>query len=165
VDSSPDNAGASQNCQMIRRPASDTGRCNDSEPAYESLSRRIHQLQPDGYGLGCDADPHAHVRKTPGSTDVVDQRGHGESLRRNRGEVAGAKLGTYLVERFKVNVGTISMVPSPASRALADGKICRRSRPPRWGGGVVVVRGQESWLHGEGLQCVRSVNADRGGRW
>ena len=55
---------------MIRRPASGTGRCNDSEPADESLSRTSHQLQPDGYGLGCGANPYGDVRRTPRRVDA-----------------------------------------------------------------------------------------------
>jgi hypothetical protein len=63
-----------------------------------------------------------------------------------------------------VNVGTISAVPTPVSKLLASGKTRRRLIPSEWGGGVVVVRGQESWLHGEGPQRDRSIQADRGGR-
>ncbi len=33
--------------------------------------------------------------------------GHGEGLRRNRGDAAGAKLGAGLVDRFSVNTGII----------------------------------------------------------
>ena len=33
--------------------------------------------------------------------------GHGEGLRRNRGDAAGAKLGAKLIDRFAVNTGTI----------------------------------------------------------
>jgi len=33
--------------------------------------------------------------------------GHGEGLRRNRGDAAGAKLGAKLINRFAVNTGTI----------------------------------------------------------
>ncbi len=64
-----------------------------------------------------------------------------------------------------VNVGTIPMAPFPVSRPLIGGKVCRRLMPSGWGGGVVVVRGLESRLHGEGLQHVRSIQADRGDRW
>ena len=39
-------------------PASEAGRCNDSEPAYERLSRADHQLEPDGFGLGSGAHLH-----------------------------------------------------------------------------------------------------------
>ena len=64
-----------------------------------------------------------------------------------------------------VNVGTIPVVPFPASSLLVGGKTCRRLMPPGWGGGPVVVRGRESRPHGEGAQCVRRLRADPGGRW
>ena len=63
-----------------------------------------------------------------------------------------------------VNVGTIPAVPSPASSLLVGGKACRRLMLPGWGGGPVVVRGRESRSHGEGVQRVRSNEADRGVR-
>ena len=62
-------------------------------------------------------------------------------------------------------MGTISAVPFPASLVLAGGKTRRRSMRSGWDGGPVVVRDRESRLHGEGVQRVRSINADRGGRW
>ena len=52
----------------------------------------------------------------------------------------------------RVNVGTISMAPSPTSSPLVEGKVRRRPKPLGWGGGPVVVRGRESRLHGEGVQ-------------
>jgi hypothetical protein len=63
-----------------------------------------------------------------------------------------------------VNVGTIPMVPFPASSQLVGGKARRRLMLSGWDGGPVLVRAQESCAHGEGVQRVRSVNADRGGR-
>ena len=63
-----------------------------------------------------------------------------------------------------VNVGTIPTVPSSVSCQLTDGKVCCRLIPTEWGGGVVVVRGRESRLHGEGPQHVRSIQADQGDR-
>ncbi len=63
VASSPDKAGTGQHCQMASGPANETGRCNDSESAYERLSRADHQLEPDGSGLGCGA--HLCERGTP----------------------------------------------------------------------------------------------------
>ena len=63
-----------------------------------------------------------------------------------------------------VNVGTIPAVPSPASSLLVGGKARRRLMLPGWDGGPVVVRGRESRLHGEGVQRVRSIKADRGDR-
>jgi len=64
-----------------------------------------------------------------------------------------------------VNVGTILVVPSPASIQLAGGKVRGRLMPPGWDGGPVVVRGRESRSHGEGVQRVRSIHVDRGVRW
>ncbi len=65
----------------------------------------------------------------------------------------------------RVNVGTIPVVPSPASSLLVGGQARRRLMPPGWDGGPVVVRGRENRSHGEGVQRVRSIPADRGGRW
>jgi hypothetical protein len=64
----------------------------------------------------------------------------------------------------RVNVGTIPTAPSSISSQLVGGKVCCRLMPTEWGGGVVVVRGRESRLHGEGPQHVRSLQADRGDR-
>jgi len=63
-----------------------------------------------------------------------------------------------------VNVGTISAAPNPASIQLVGGKARRRLMPLGWGGGPVVVRGRESRPHGEGVQRVRSLQADQGDR-
>ena len=72
----------------------------------------------------------------------------------------------------RVNVGTIPAVPAPASMMLAGGKARRRLMLPGWGGGLVVVAGvttghggRESRPQGEGVQQVRSMQAERGGRW
>ena len=51
------------------------------------------------------------------------------------------------------------------SGQLVGGKARRRPMPSGWGGGPVVVRGRESRSHGEGVQRVRSIKADRGVRW
>jgi hypothetical protein len=37
--------------------------------------------------------------------------GHGEGLRRTRGEAAGAQLDTSLVDRLVVNAGTVATLP------------------------------------------------------
>ena len=66
---------------------------------------------------------------------------------------------------WKVNVGTIPLAPLPASIWQIGGKARCRLMPVGCGGGPVVVRDRESWSHGEGVQCVRSVSADQGGRW
>ncbi len=62
------------------------------------------------------------------------------------------------------NVGTIPVVPFPASSLLGGGKVRCRPMPPGWGVGPGVVRVRENRSHGEGVQRVRSVAAARGGR-
>ena len=64
-----------------------------------------------------------------------------------------------------VNVGTILVVPPGRAASMNGGKARCRLMRPGWDGGVVVVRAQESCVHGEGPQRVRSLNAERGGRW
>jgi hypothetical protein len=66
---------------------------------------------------------------------------------------------------WRMNVGTIPPVPPHHPSRMLVGKARRRLIPVGWGGGPVVVRGRESRPHGEGVQCVRSRDVDRGGRW
>lgn len=92
--------------------------------------------------------------------------GHGESLRRNRGEAAGAKLGAGLIDRFTVNTGTIPRrSPGPESIRVL-GIDASSVEDAGWGGGPVVVRADERFVHGEGGQQVSSKDAGMpGGRW
>lgn len=103
-------------------------------------------------------------KATPRTAIRTGRGGHGEGLRRSRGEAAGAELGISLVDRDMVNVGTVRVRPPTC-------------RPGWWwagppstyghgrGGAGVVVRGRESRPHGEGRQQVRSLGAARpGGR-
>jgi hypothetical protein len=163
VASSPDEAGAGQHRQMASCPASKTGRCNDSEPAYERLSRRDHQLEPDGSVLGCGA--HLHEQETSWPVNVAGREATVKVCGVAVAKPQGHSWAPTLSNGLGVNVGTIPMAPFPVSRQLTGGKVCRRLMPLGWGGAVVVVRGRESRLHGEGPQHVRSIHADRGGRW
>ena len=91
--------------------------------------------------------------------------GHGESLRRIRGEAAGEKLGATPVNRHTLNMGTISVSPSPLLIQSGGGQVRCRLLVPRWDGGSVVVRGWESQPHGEGTQQDRRADAGMpGGR-
>ena len=65
---------------------------------------------------------------------------------------------------WRVNVGTIPSAPPFGPTRAEGGKVRRRLMPSGWGGGLVVVRGRESRPHGEGVQRVRSINAEQGGR-
>jgi hypothetical protein len=82
------------------------------------------------------------------------------------GEAAAAELGADPVDRYVVNVGTVPVLPFPASSQLVGGQVHRRLMTPGRGGGSVVVRARESRAHGEGTQRVRSrVAGMSGGRW
>lgn len=93
------------------------------------------------------------------------EEGHGEGLRRIRGEAAGEKLGADPVNRHTLNMGTISTSPSPLHFLCGGGQVRCRLLVPRWDGGSVVVRGWESQPHGEGTQQDRKADAGMpGGR-
>jgi hypothetical protein len=53
--------------------------------------------------------------------------------------------------------------PPRRSDLIEGGQARRRLMAPRWGGVLVVVGGQESWLHGEGGQRVRSCGSGMSG--
>lgn len=91
--------------------------------------------------------------------------GHGESLRRTRGEAVGEKLGAAPVHRHTLNMGTISAPPTASLCQSGDGQARCRLLVSRWDGGSVVVRGWESQPHGEGTQRDRRAGAGMpGGR-
>lgn len=96
------------------------------------------------------------VGELPGGFRRSGSGGHGEGLRRSRGEAAGAKPGTSPVDRNAVNVGTVHVaVPAPRASLARRGGIGASSAEGRArGGAVVVLRGRESRSHGEGRQCV-----------
>jgi hypothetical protein len=122
------------------------------------------RLEPGGSGPQSSAHPHEVVRGTPWSGHVADQ----EATTKDCGVVVAMLQGHSWAptpsKGWRVNVGTLLVAPSPTSSQLAGGKARRRLTPPGGGGGPVVVRGRESRLHGEGVQRVRSFDADRGVR-
>jgi hypothetical protein len=92
--------------------------------------------------------------------------GHGESLRRNRGDAAGAKLDAGLINRFSVNTGTIPCCSRCPGSQPGGGIDALSVEGTGWGGGPVVVRPRERRGHGEGGQQVSSKDAGMpGGRW
>ena len=54
--------------------------------------------------------------------------GHGEGLRRRRGDAVGVKAGACLIDRFLVNVGTVPGRP-PAGQPV---RLVGRSVADRW---------------------------------
>src|SRR4051794_25532095 len=82
--------------------------------------------------------------------------GHGEVLRRSRGDAAGVEVGTSLLDRFGRERGNHPRSPQPASSQLTGGQARCRLRSVGWGGGLVVVRAEENSVHGKGGQQVSS---------
>ena len=169
VDSSPDNDGTGQYCQMVwvrqaRRkgvtkvnqrlnaPQEKTTSSNLADVGWVATRTRTTTLS-----LLC--------RGTLGSGDVAGREATLKACGVGVARLQGHSWASTPSKGSRVNVGTIPAVPSPASSLLVGGKTCRRSMLSGWGGGPVVVRARESRAHGEGVQRVRSVNVDRGGRW
>ena len=102
---------------------------------------------------------------TPETAERNRTGGHGEGLRRTRGEAAGEKLGASPAKRSVANMGTIPKPPLPPANQAGGGQARRRLVARRWGGVPVVVGGRESRPQGEGGQRVRSRRAGMpGGR-
>jgi len=96
---------------------------------------------------------------------LVRWGGHGEGLRRNRGDAVGVKADASLIERFQVNVGTAHGRPPRRASGPAGGQVRCRSMAVGRGGGPVVVRARERRAHGEGDQQVsREDTGMPGGR-
>lgn len=85
--------------------------------------------------------------------------GREESLRRTRGDAAGAELDTAPADRRTVNMGTLPCPPYPGCCQQPGGQGHRRLMGAAGGGAAVVVRGRESRPHGKGRQRVRNVGA------
>jgi len=117
-----------------------------------------------GHGLGCNAHLRGNVRGAPLSVDVAGREAMVNACGVAMAMLQGHSWAPTPSNGSRVNVGTMPAVPSPASSLLVGGKVRRRLMPPGWDGGPVLVRGRESRSHGEGVQRVRSINADRGGR-
>jgi hypothetical protein len=115
-----------------------------------------NRLQPGGYG----PDRSARSGEVRPGDSVVGQSGrrggHGEGLRRSHGDAAGEKLGASPVERSAVNVGTVLGSSSPPAGQVGGGQARRQLWAQGPGGALVVVRGRQSRLHGEGEQSSRS---------
>jgi len=125
-----------------------------------------HRLEPGGSGL--ESNAHLHDLVVRGTSEPGHVAGREATV--NACGVAVAMLQGHswaptLLTGWRVNVGTISSVPFPASGLLVGGKVRCRLMLSGWDGGPVVVRVRESLVHGEGVQRVRSKGAERGGRW
>ncbi len=141
VGSSPDKAGTVQYCQMVR--ARRTRR--------EGVTRVNQWLNLRNRGTGSNladvgrAAVHAeriHGEATSGTAMDAGPGGREESLRRTRGDAAGAELDTAPADRHTVNMGTLPCSPDPACSQQSGGQGHRRPRGVAGGGAAVVVRGR-----------------------
>ena len=128
--------------------------------------QEIQQLKPDRSGLCSDAHPHDFVRGTLWSGDVADREVIVNAYGVAMTMLQGHSWTPTLSSGWRMNVGTILLVPDCAGGQPARfGKARCWLVPAGWDGGPVVVRARESRVHGEGVQCVRSTMTDRGVRW
>ena len=71
-----------------------------------------YPLKPGGYGLGRGAHlPSSGGGELLAGSSKPELEGHGEGLRRNRGDAAGVKPGASSADRMAVNVGTARVRP------------------------------------------------------
>ena len=160
--SSADKAGTVWYCQTgrVRRARSDGIR---EEPVVKLRKRGTGSNLVD---MGRDA-VHGHLMRVADSEAGLACRrgGHGEGLRRSRGDAAGAKLDAKLIDRFAVNTGTIPRRSRCPGSTRAGGIGPSSAEGAGWGGGPVVVRARERRAHGEGGQQAGSAGRGRpGGR-
>ena len=129
--------------------------------------QETQQLKPDRSGLHSNAHLHgSFVWGTPRPVSVAGLEAVVNACGVTTAMLQGQSWTPTPSKGSKVNVGTIPLVPGRAgSQPERSGKARCRLMPAGWDGGPVVVRGRESRSHGEGAQCVRSIDADRGVRW
>lgn len=161
--SSADKAGTVWNCQTgrVRRARSEGIR---EEPVVKLRKRGTGSNLVD---MGRVAVHSLPIWRADSVADLACRwGGHGESLRRNRGDAAGAKLDAGLIDRFTVNTGTIPHCSLGPVAIRVSGIDASSVEGAGWGGGPVVVRAGERPVHGEGGQQVCSTDAGMpGGRW
>jgi hypothetical protein len=161
--SSADKAGTIRDCQTgrVRRAGSEGIR---EEPVVKLRKRGTGSNLVD---MGRVAVHSPFAERTDFVADLACRwGGHGESLRRNRGDAAGAKLDAGLIDRFTVNTGTVPRRSQGPESIRAGGIDASSVESAGWGGGPVVVRADERSAHGEGGQQVGSKDAGMpGGRW
>lgn len=160
--SSPDNDGTEQHCQMLRARLA-RRKVHVRNQRQTPLKRAANSNLVDQGWFA--ARTHAPAWGTLVPVDVAGAEATVNACGVVVARLQGHSWAPTPSNGSTVNVGTIPAVPSPIGSQPFEGKTCRRLMPPGWGGGPVVVRGRESRPHGEGAQCVRSINADPGVRW
>jgi len=159
--SSADKAGTVRYCQTgrVRRARSDGIR---EEPVVK-LRKRVTGSNLVDMGRGA---AHGRLRAADFAAGLRCRwGGHGESLRRSRGDAAGAELDAKPVNRFAVNTGTVPCRSRCPGSTRSGGIGPSSAEGTGGGGGPVVVRARERRAHGQGGQQVSSRGQERpGGR-
>lgn len=82
------------------------------------------RLKSDGYGPGVQRVTIGREARMVNSEagQRVRWGGHGEGLRRSRGDAAGVEVDTSLLDRFVVNVGTTRGRPNRRATSSPKGR-------------------------------------------
>lgn len=153
MDSSPDNDGTDQYCQMVRvRLVRQKG--VREEPVSERFSR-----QSSGSNLADQGRvaTHTHTQQcevTPWPVDVAGREAMVKVCGVAVARLQGHSWAPTLSNGQKVNVGTVLLVPHRPAACWSAGEARCRLIPTGRDRGPVVVRDRESRSHGEGVQCV-----------
>ena len=166
VGSSPDNDGTDQHCQMVRvRLARRKGVREESVSESPSSQATSSNLVDLGWVATRTRMTLWSCRGTLRPVRVAGRETMVNACGVTVVMLQGHSWAPNPLNGSRVNVGTTVAVPVPAGSQPVGGKTHRQSMRSGWDGGPVVVRARESRAHGEGVQRVRSVNVDRGGRW
>jgi hypothetical protein len=118
--SSPDNAGTCRYCQTVRvRQARREG---VREEPVVMLRKRVAGSNLVDTGRNAARDPRRRAGSTPNPVMRRRWGGHGECLRRSRGDAVGVELDISLVDRVMVNVGTVRGGPGGRASSPAMGR-------------------------------------------
>ena len=127
--------------------------------------QETHQLNSGGYGLESNAHPRdSVVWGTPWLGDVAGREVMVKVCGVAVTMLQGHSWAPIPLNGLRMNVGTIPVVPPSRAASAIGGNVRRRLMLSGWGGGPVVVRAQESCVHGEGVQRVRNKVVSGGDR-
>jgi hypothetical protein len=152
--SSPDNDGTVWDCQTGRARLARREGVRE-EPAVTSRKRCTGSNLVD-VGRGAARDSFQCEGSTFRSVDSTGRGGHGEGLRRSRGDAVGIPAGRRARRSACGEHGNRSWSSRVPACQAGVGTGSLPAVGHERGGGLVVVRGRESRPHGEGGQRVRN---------
>lgn len=166
VGSSGDKAGTGQYCQMAWARQARSRGVTEVNQWLNPLKRGTGSNLVDMGRAAVRADQERCGQRLRSRLLMLVGRPSPQYCGFGDGEAVAAKLDVDPINRNMVNVGTALGSPFPAGSQPVGGQAHRQLTALGWGGGSVVVRAQESCVHGEGTQQVRSEGTGMpGGRW